>query len=310
MSLGKYKIGNQESIKYSMSIINKVNELNQSNSSLYKSIQSLGCSKDELIKSFYFISDNIYFSENDSRIYKNHKLGASNNELHAYVNLYFADVNPKEIPTDRIENVKWGNEFSKNNDLEKTQLYELSLINWRTKDQWEFWADKYGEESELGKYCLEQYNKIYNKELDRERKNEENEKIIAIENKNERKKIKSYLIEISLIIALVLGLFYNPIQKFILILYLIMTLSTFFIFPNQKDFSLKKYLIREIIFIILAVIGFIFPVIAQLFISFNLSSNTRTFYNNITKREEKYSNLVLYISNIIFAIIVTFLINR
>lgn len=145
------------SISLAFENIDRLSKNNERDKRHFKSFRSLGCTREDLKRSFYFLKDCVYFCKNE-RIYNDKKLLDNLGFLEMQVVMCYIDADPNDIPQDRIENYKFGKQFELDKDLDEKQLAELKLINWRSKEQWKFWANKYGSEGKLGQYCLEQAN--------------------------------------------------------------------------------------------------------------------------------------------------------
>ncbi len=151
----QFILGHQASVAFAFETIAQLHENNQRTQGLhYKSFRSLKCSRDDLKRSFYFLKDCIYLCE-DEIIYGNTDLLSQLSELEMHVVLRYLDVEPDTVPVERRANFSFGQRFGLNQDLSIKQLTELALIDWRFKEHWEFWAEKYGLESSLGKFCRE-----------------------------------------------------------------------------------------------------------------------------------------------------------
>ena len=108
----------------------------------------------EIILSYYFLIDCINFCE-DSQIYQNKDLKNDLSFLYTNMKLSYLNVDASSVPKDTISNVKFGSLHKKDENLSEEQLEELKLIYWRTSRQWKFYANRFGLEDNLGKYCLE-----------------------------------------------------------------------------------------------------------------------------------------------------------
>ncbi|MCG9909960.1 MAG: hypothetical protein MH137_01555 [Flavobacteriales bacterium] len=153
-----FSLCSKNSISVAFKNIDMLTKNNERDERLYKSFQSLKCSKNDLKKSFYFLKDCIYFCKNEP-IYNNMELLANLNFLETQVNLYYLDTASEEIPHDEIENYEFGKKFNLDKGIENKELEDLKLIYWRGKEHWEFWVDKYGINNDLGKYCISQARK-------------------------------------------------------------------------------------------------------------------------------------------------------
>jgi hypothetical protein len=131
---------------------------NEKDKRYYKSISSLKCSKEDLIRSFYFLEDCIYFCKNEV-IYNNKVLLSHVGMLKHTFFICYLNVNPEEIPYERDENFRFGHNIQLNEDLNQIEIEALKLIDWRDKEHWEFWANTYDSENPIGQYCLDRVSK-------------------------------------------------------------------------------------------------------------------------------------------------------
>lgn len=99
---------------------------------------------------------------------------------------------------------------------------------------------------------------------------DEADELVTVEKKTESKNIAYWII---LCVAYTVGFFYNPVQKIILGLSLLMLSIPLILFRNDNDFSIGSFLKRYTIFILAAPLGFFYPVIAQLYISYSFLDN-------------------------------------
>jgi hypothetical protein len=156
-SNNQFKMCDKTSIALAFSNLDKLSKLLEKNKALFKSFRSISCSKDDLIRSFYFLNDVTIFCKKEP-IFNSSDLQSNVGSLQALVNLYFIDVDPNLIPSEFSENY----EFGSKNKIDESQIDELKLINWRNKDQWKYWAAKYGD-NECGKYCFQMAEKATNR---------------------------------------------------------------------------------------------------------------------------------------------------
>jgi hypothetical protein len=147
------------SIAYAIRIIGKVEKLFDSKKGMFNSYRQLDCPKEDVIKSFYFLTDCVRFCKSKP-IYKNEELVTQIKAMYARVSLYFLDVPIDNIPTEAMENYKYGKQFGLQERLGESEIRDLALVDWRNSEQWEYWAkNKYGN-NELGKYCNKMAEKL------------------------------------------------------------------------------------------------------------------------------------------------------
>jgi len=155
----RFSLCSKWSIKYAFETIQILINHNESTKTVYKSYQSLSCGKEDLQRSFYFLLDCIHFCKND-KIYQNKSLLNNLTGLQYYMAACYLDVDPNEIPSGDLDNASLGEKHDLKSNLDLKQLAELKLINWRKKIHWQYWAKSYGEDSLLGRYCIEQANSL------------------------------------------------------------------------------------------------------------------------------------------------------
>lgn len=153
----KFKLCSIESISFAFENIEELTKNNERDKRYFKSFRSLKCSKNDLKRSFYFLKDCIYFCEAEA-FFKDQEFLNNLRGLEMLVIYTYLDVEPNEIPHEKMENFEFGKKFELTSDLGGKELEELKLIDWRNTQQWIFWAERYGLNSELGKYCIEQSN--------------------------------------------------------------------------------------------------------------------------------------------------------
>ena len=150
----RFALCSKESIAFALDTIADLHNNNEKEKRHYRSFQSLRCSRDDLKRSFYFLKDCIHFCKHEV-IYGNTNLLNSLSELEIMVVLTYIDVPSDSIPNEMRENFAFGSRFELDKNLDVKQLTELALVDWRFREHWEFWADKYGKESLLGRFCQE-----------------------------------------------------------------------------------------------------------------------------------------------------------
>jgi hypothetical protein len=153
-----FTLCSKHSISLALKNIDMLTKNNENDKRFYKSFRSLKCSREDLKRSFYFLKDCVYFCENEP-LYNNSEFLSSMSGLEMQVVISYLDVDPNDIPNDIRENHNFGSKFEQMKNLGEKQLEELKLINWRSKEHWQFWAEKYGKTDILAQYCLDQANK-------------------------------------------------------------------------------------------------------------------------------------------------------
>jgi hypothetical protein len=140
-----------DSIQYALSNLEILNNYNNTKRSLFKSYYGLKISKEELIKSFYFLQDVIIFCK-EQPIYQNEELASNIKSMYLKVNLFFLEVPEEQIPEEQMQNFAFGRKFKLQENLGPKELQDLTLVDWRNREQWEYWEKRYGN-NELGLYC-------------------------------------------------------------------------------------------------------------------------------------------------------------
>jgi len=92
----------------------------------------------------------------------------------------------------------------------------------------------------------------------------------------------------------VIGFFYNPVQKIILGLSLLVLLIPLIILSKDKELSIGLLLKNNMLFILAIIVGFFYPIIAQLYISYSFLSNLTVLYTQISNKKEQKSRLDFY----------------
>lgn len=146
-----FMLCSQESSRYALSVVEKLISYNESNSLLFKTYKALDCSKEDLVKSLYFLQDVTLFCKEDP-LYNNSDLRNKLRFLYSQVLTYYLDVPTEALPADKKENYAFGRQFNLLAYLGPRELENLTLVNWRNSEQWKFWGSKYGD-NELGDYC-------------------------------------------------------------------------------------------------------------------------------------------------------------
>ncbi|PKQ45541.1 hypothetical protein [Confluentibacter flavum] len=120
-----------------------------------KSYMSLSFTKESIELGFNYLIDSIMFDENCS-IYENKKQKNELEGLHMHMLLTYVKNDYEEIPKDKFKQIKFCSE--RKVDLGQNEIEITSLIKWRNKKQWLYFANAYGTDDDLGKLCLEKSN--------------------------------------------------------------------------------------------------------------------------------------------------------
>lgn len=148
-----FKLCSPHSIDIALSNIEMLTKNNETDKRRYKSYRSLNCSMEDLKRSFYFLKDCVYLCKYAS-IYNNKELLSHLSFLEADLIMHYIDIDPRELPFGLKENNELGIQMELEKNLGEKQLVDLELINWRSSEHWEFWADKYGIQNSIGQFCL------------------------------------------------------------------------------------------------------------------------------------------------------------
>lgn len=124
-----------------------------------KSYKTLEFTKSSIELAFNYLLDCIKFDENCA-IYNNSKFADELRGLHMAMLLTYVNVEFNEIPEDKLKQVKFNSERKIN--IGENQIEITKLIKWRNKEQWEYFLNSFGYESDLGKICLEKINNNLN----------------------------------------------------------------------------------------------------------------------------------------------------
>ena len=139
--------------------INCINNLTDNNKkyghSYCKSYRTLEFSKSSIELAFNYLLDSIKFDKNSS-IYNNLEFEEELRGLHMGMLLSYIDVEFKEIPTVRYQQILFNS--ARKIDIGENQIAITKQIDWRNKKQWEYFLTSFGEDSELGRICLEKIN--------------------------------------------------------------------------------------------------------------------------------------------------------
>ena len=122
--------------------------------------------------------------------------------------------------------------------------------------------------------------------------------------------IKNITYWLFLCVAYTAGFFNNPVQKVILGLSLFMLSVPLILFRKDNDFSIDSFFKRNVIFILAATLGFFYPVIAQLYISYSFLANLNVMYDAFTNNDNKEKSKFGIYHYLAGAVILTFLYNN
>jgi tetratricopeptide (TPR) repeat protein len=136
---------------------------------------------------------------------------------------------------------------------------------------------------------------------------EEDEESETTKQNEVEKESKNLSYYIFLSIANAIGFFYDPVQKIILGLSLLMLLIPLIAFRKNKDFSIGLFLKINIIFIAAAILGFIYPIIAQLYVSYYFLVYLSLLVDAIINKEKEEKSRFGVWHYLIGAVILTFL---
>lgn len=128
------------------------------------------------------------------------------------------------------------------------------------------------------------------------------ENIEIVEEKTERGN-KNYAYYLILCSVFVIGFLYNPVQKIILGLSLLVLLIPLIILSKDKELSIGLLLKNNLLFILAIIVGFFYPIIAQLYISYSFLSNLTILYAQISNKKEQKSRLDFYL--LVGAVLIT-----
>lgn len=113
---------------------------------------------------------------------------------------------------------------------------------------------------------------------------DEDEELSKVEKKTKDKNISYWIFVFT---AYTIGYFYNPVQKIILGISLIMLFIPPILSRKKSDFSTTLYLKKNIFLIFSATLGFIYSVIAELYIAYSFLANLNAMYDNFTKKDKE-----------------------
>ena len=143
-------------------------------------------------------------------------------------------------------------------------------------------------------------------EKDDDENNEDKIQEASTEAKSEKKNYAYYIFVCGLLLV---GFFYSPVQKIILGFSLLILLIPIWALYKDKDFSITYFLKNNTVFVASALLGFFYPIIAQIYISHYFLVYAKTFYDEITekKNENKKKSSYAFIPYLIGALLITFL---
>ncbi len=134
---------------------NIIENLTQNNkmfsSSFYKSYHSLKYSKESNEIAFNYLLDSIKFDV-DSPIYGNHSFADNLRERHMKMLLTYVSDKIDQFPKNLDDKIF--HTAPQKINLAANQISITELINWRNEEQWNYFLDNFGVESDLGKVCL------------------------------------------------------------------------------------------------------------------------------------------------------------
>ena len=143
----------KENFDIAMSQIQNLIENNEKYINSYcKSYRTLKNSKINIELAFNYLLDSVEFDEN-SPVFKNNEFTNNLSGLHMSMLLTYLDVDYNEIPKDKLEQVKFNS--TRKIDIGKNQLEITKLISWRNKEHWLYYANAFGIDNDLGKFCLQ-----------------------------------------------------------------------------------------------------------------------------------------------------------
>lgn len=131
---------------------NLINNNEKYSNSHCKSYKTLKYSKSSIELAFVYLLDSVTFDEN-SPVFNDKNFSNSMRGLHMSMLITYLDVDFDEIPKDRFEQIKYNS--NRKIDIGKNQIEITKLISWRNKEQWLYFANAFGIDSELGKICLQ-----------------------------------------------------------------------------------------------------------------------------------------------------------
>jgi tetratricopeptide (TPR) repeat protein len=108
-------------------------------------------------------------------------------------------------------------------------------------------------------------------------------------------------------VAYTIGFFYNPVQKIILGVSLLILSFPPILSRKNNNFSLGLYLKKNIFLILAATLGFIYSIIAELYIAYSFLANLNDIYDNLTKKDKEEKSKFGIYHYLAGAMIITFL---
>lgn len=145
-----------ENFETAKNCIQDLTESNKRNSVFYcKSYKSLKFTKESIELAFYYLLDSIKFDSN-CPIYENKNFADNLRERHMQMLLTFVSESSDEIPEKLIDQISFIG--ARKIDMGENQLKITELINWRNNEEWKYFLEAFGEDSDLGKVCLKKMN--------------------------------------------------------------------------------------------------------------------------------------------------------
>lgn len=142
----------EENFEYAKKCFENLIENNQNNKDSYcKSYKCLKYSKTSMELAFEYLLDSIKFDPG-SPIYKNSDFEDTLREMHIRMLITYVKDEKNIIPKELPKQMPFLAE--RKIDIGQNQLEITKLINWRNNEQWKYFLEKFGSESELGKVCL------------------------------------------------------------------------------------------------------------------------------------------------------------
>lgn len=142
-----------------MKHIQNLIENNEKDTGLFfSSYKMLSYSKNSIELAFLYLRDSITFDEK-SPVFNDKTFKEKINFLHMTMLLSYFDVDVDELPKNLHERMKFSAN-KKESDIGKNELEITNLITWRNKEQWLYFANAHGIDSDLGKLCLQKSESI------------------------------------------------------------------------------------------------------------------------------------------------------
>ena len=145
-----------ENFETAKNCIQNLTENNKQNNISYcKSYKTLKFTKESTELAFYYLLDSIKFDPN-CPIYENKNFSENLRERHMQMLLTFVNKSPHEIPEKLTNQISFIG--ARKINIAENQLKITELINWRNNEEWKYFLESFGEESDLGKICLRKIN--------------------------------------------------------------------------------------------------------------------------------------------------------